>query len=89
MLVVRLSGADRTVRLHAIDAPEAGTREAIAATAKLAHLVRGRRVRLVYDEPTGRIADRYGRLLASVRVDGRDVGEAMLAAGAVSRWQGK
>ena len=54
----------------------------MSATAMLRGLAHGQRVRLVFDEPQGRIADRYGRLLASVYVDGQEVAGVMLKAGA-------
>jgi endonuclease YncB( thermonuclease family) len=78
--------AGETVRLHAIDAPEAGqgcTDAAggtwacgAAATAALARLARGG---LVCE---GRTRDRYDRVVAKCFSDGADVGAALVRSGA-------
>ena len=77
-------GTER-VRLAGIDAPELdqtcrdGEREVACgrlAREELAGFLAGDAVRC---EPEGR--DRYGRLLARCRVDGHDLGRAMVAAG--------
>lgn len=41
------------------------------------------------DPLDGRLKDRYGRTLATVSVDGRDVGEIMIAEGIARPWTGK
>jgi endonuclease YncB( thermonuclease family) len=78
--------AGETVRLHAIDAPEAGQRCAdaaggtwecgAAATAALERLARGGLV------CAGRERDRYDRLVAKCFAQGRDVGAALVRSGA-------
>jgi micrococcal nuclease len=78
---VRLtSGVDERVRLIGIDTPERGVCGAARATAYASALASGRRATLVGD-PTQARRDRYGRLLAYVWVDGRDLGFQQLARG--------
>ena len=76
---VRLpSGRVERVRYIGIDTPETGTcfwREARAFNARL---VAGREVRLERDVEA---RDRYGRLLAYVHADGKDVGAELLRHG--------
>ena len=68
----------RRVRLLGIDAPEPRAPGGPEAAARLRELVAGRRVRLEFAAPlAGRTEDRYGRLLARVRVGGADVGERL------------
>jgi endonuclease YncB( thermonuclease family) len=74
------------IRLFGVDAPEAGQRCSdragndwacgAAATAKLEALVARRVVRCDLQE-----ADRYGRMVASCSVDGRDLGAAIVGEG--------
>jgi endonuclease YncB( thermonuclease family) len=88
------------VRLLGIDAPESsstrlgrpdcGGQEATASLRRLAR--RGTRVRLRTDPGSGDVRDRFGRLLAFADTrDGRDVGEAQVAAGraTVFRYRGR
>lgn len=85
----RCAGIPQRIRIAAIDAPELhgcppqrrcapgnGQASLRALTSKL----RGRI--MVY--PTG--WDRYGRILATVTVNGRDVGEQMVREGYAVRW---
>jgi len=82
-------GCAERVRLVGIDAPEVGSHarcpaELVAgldAKAALAGLIRGHGVEITR---TGR--DRYGRTLARLTVDGRDVDAAMLTAGVAIPW---
>jgi len=74
------TGADERVRLIGIDTPERGACGAARATAYARSLASGRQVTLVGD-PTQARRDRYGRLLAYVWVDGRDLGFQQLARG--------
>lgn len=71
-----------TVRYLLVDTPEAGpgTAECYAreATAANRDLVEGREVALVYDEAC---TDRYGRLLAYVAVEGREVNALLVQRG--------
>ena len=77
---VDVSGRDEKVRLIGIDTPEVGQCDAAKATTLARQLTQGRAVRLVGD-PTQSTRDRYGRLLAYVWVDGRDLGFQELARG--------
>lgn len=94
-LKVRLSdGRRRTVRVLGIDTPETkrpdtpvecGGPQASAAMARLA--LRGDGVRatgrdvVLIADPTGDAEDRFGRVLAYVEADGRDLGERQIAEG--------
>ncbi len=64
------------VRVFGIDAPERGEPYSAVARNHARVLLFNQRVTL-----TGRDVDRYGRLVASVRAGGQDVGTAMLDAG--------
>ena len=76
---VRLpSGREERVRYIGIDTPEAGACFYREARAFNARLVAGREVRLERDVDE---RDRYGRLLAYVHADGRDVGAELLRRG--------
>lgn len=94
-LKVRLrDGRRRTVRVIGINTPETKRPDhpiecgGPQASAAMAHLVlsgtgkraQGRDVELVGD-PTQDPQDRFGRTLAYVDLEGRDVGEALVAAG--------
>jgi micrococcal nuclease len=83
----------RRVRLVNVDTPElhgqcpaeiALAHRALDFTA--ARLAAGE-IAIVVDAHRPR--DRYGRTLAWVLVDGRDVGESLIAAGLARRWDGK
>lgn len=86
----RCAGVRQRIRIANIDAPElpghcrAGRRcapgDAIASTNALRVKLRGR----VYVYPSG--FDRYGRIVARVIVNGRDVGEEMVRGGYAVRW---
>lgn len=41
------------------------------------------------DPDSGRVKDRYGRTLATIEVNGRDVGKIMIAEGLARPWTGK
>ena len=41
------------------------------------------------DLDSGRLKDRYSRTLATIKVDGRDVGKIMIAEGLARPWTGK
>ncbi|MCF1450190.1 thermonuclease family protein [Agrobacterium vitis] len=78
------------IRIENIDAPEidgkcaAEIKAAQTAKHRLAALLENREVRII---PDG--IDRYHRQLASVLVDGKDVGEIMIAEATVRRWDGR
>lgn len=84
-------GTER-IRLANIDAPEAGDRArclaernlARLATERLRELTRGQRLDVRREGK-----DRYGRTLARVRVNGRDVGERLVAEGYAAPWRGR
>ena len=85
---------DITYRLVNIDTPETGSRARCdaertlgdrateAARSLVAH---ARQLEL---RPTGRI-DRYGRTIAFVLIDGRDMGETLIAEGLARPWRGR
>jgi endonuclease YncB( thermonuclease family) len=92
---VTISG-DR-IRIANIDAPEltraqcdAERRLAIVAKRRMAELLGSGTIRVTVGDPRdGRRRDRYGRTLATISVDGRDVGEIMVAEGLARPWDGK
>jgi endonuclease YncB( thermonuclease family) len=69
-------GTPRAVRLDGIDAPEICQRYGEAARAALVYRVLGRPVQV-----RKRLRDDYGRELARVMVDGRDVGAWLVRQG--------
>lgn len=85
---------DITYRLVNIDTPETGSRAHCSAERELgdratraarALVTQARRVEF---RPTGRI-DRYGRTIAFVLIDGRDMGETLIAEGLARPWRGR
>lgn len=85
--------AGTKIRIADIDTPETHparcAREAelgAAATARLHALLNGGAVEL---EPIDRDTDRYGRKLRIVRVDGRGVGDTLVAEGLARRYAGR
>jgi micrococcal nuclease len=89
-IAVRIRGAEETVRLIGLDAPESvhpskpvecGGPEAAASLAELAP--EDARIRLVRD-PSQQGRDAYGRLLRYAAVGGVDVGRAQLRRGQAS-----
>lgn len=86
--------ADITYRVVNIDTPEAGQRARCSAERNLAARAT-REVRALIERaaaielrPTGRI-DRYGRTIAFVLIDGRDLGETLIAEGLARPWRGR
>ena len=77
-LTASLEGAELTVRLIGVNAPEAGECLAGRARERLTELAAGRRVRLETDQE---LYDRRGRLLAYLWADGTLVNEALAAEG--------
>lgn len=77
--------APRKLRLLGLDAPELCQAGGLAARAALQGLVAGKPVQVQVN-----FQDTYGRGLARLRVDGRDVGAALVSAGHAwsSRWRG-
>ena len=81
-LRARIDGSTERVRLIGVDAPERGQCFYAAATELLRSLTHGMAVNIEGDE-TQRPRDRYGRLLAYVRLpDAADAGEVLLERGA-------
>jgi micrococcal nuclease len=87
-IVVHLDGAEASVRLLGVDAPERGACGAAVATAELARLVpAGSTVELAADPVSGD-RDRYNRLLRYVGSPAvPDVGLALIEAGLVEAWK--
>jgi endonuclease YncB( thermonuclease family) len=85
---------DVTYRIVNIDTPETGSRARCNAeralgdrATALARSLISRASELEL-RPTGRI-DRYGRTIAFVLTDGRDLGEALIAEGVARPWRGR
>ena len=77
------------VRIFNIDAPEIEGQcayesdLALQSKNRLAELVNGRRIE-IFRQGT----DRYGRTLAAIRVEGRDVGDILVSEGLARTWAG-
>lgn len=86
--------ANVTYRVVNIDTPEAGQRARCSAERNLANRATQQvrtllsRAAAVELQPTGRI-DRYGRTIAFVLIDGRDLGEMLIAEGLARPWRGR
>lgn len=86
--------ADTVYRLVNIDTPETGDRARCAAERELGEratntarmlVMRARRLEF---RPTGRVDD-YGRSVAHIIVDGRDLGETLVGRGLARPWRGR
>jgi len=81
-------------RLENIDTPETGPRARCAAERALGDRATQRARAVIADAQrldvrrTGR-TDRYNRIIAFVQVDGRDLGELMIAEGLARPWRGR
>lgn len=79
-----------TVRILNIDAPEIEgpcayeSGLALQSKVRLAELLKGRRVEILRQG-----TDRYGRTLAAIRVEGRDVGDILVSEGLARTWAGR
>jgi micrococcal nuclease len=86
--------ADITYRIVNIDTPETGSRARCAAERELGNQATREARALITAaadlelRPTGRI-DRYGRTIAFVLIDGRDLGETLIAEGLARPWRGR
>lgn len=88
------TATDVTYRVVNIDTPETGSRARCSnernlgarATREVRALVA--RAAAIEFRPTGRI-DRYGRTIAFVLIDGRDLGEMLIAEGLARPWRGR
>lgn len=91
---IRDMAADITYRIVNIDTPETGSRARCVAERELGNRATQQARTLITEagivdvRPTGRI-DRYGRTIAYVVVDGRDLGETLIAAGLARPWRGR
>ena len=81
---VRIGG--ERVRIRNIDAPELGCPGARAAADRLRRLLMSGRVEIVRCTGRERCLDPYRRTLARIEVNGRDVGEILIAEGLATRW---
>lgn len=86
-------GADITFRIENIDTPETGSRARCQAERDLGNRATQQARALISSgdvelRPTGRI-DRYGRTIAFVLIDGRDLGETLIASGLARPWRGR
>jgi micrococcal nuclease len=87
--------ARETIRIENIDAAEMPPHSKcafeadLAVKAKLFVVDRLARGRVVLERDQKQPRDRYGRTLALVKVDGVDLGEALMAAGLARPWEGK
>lgn len=86
--------ADITYRLENIDTPETGSRARCAAERTLGNRATSAARDLITNagaleiRATGRI-DRYQRAIAFVLIDGRDLGETLIAEGLARPWRGR
>jgi len=74
--VRRSDGQTLTVRLHGIDAPESAQSYGTQATRAARRYVGGKRVRVSVED-----IGRYGRTVATIRVQGGDLGEMLIRDG--------
>ena len=78
------------VRIFNIDAPEIEgqcayeTDLALQSKIGLAELLKGQRIEILHQG-----TDRYGRTLAAIRVEGRDVGDILVSEGLARTWAGR
>lgn len=87
----------RAVRIANIDTPEIGRAKCDAekrlgrvAKRRLAELMAAGEFTLHRGDPVdGRTKDRHGRTLATIEVNGRDVGEILIAEDLARPWEGK
>jgi micrococcal nuclease len=86
--------ADITYRIVNIDTPETGPRAQCTAERELGNQATRQARALISAaadlelRPTGRV-DRYGRTIAFVVLDGRDLGETLIAEGLARPWRGR
>lgn len=89
---VRTTG--EVVRLPNIDTPETGGRAQCAAERSAGDAATRAATQFIADADSITInrtdrRDRYGRTIGFVLIDGRDLGEAMIAAGHARPWRGR
>jgi len=89
--------AGERIRIANIDTPEiheaqcdAELRLGKVAARRLAELLKSGQIDVQVGDPeTGRTKDRFGRTLATISVNGRDVGETLIDEGLARPWEGK
>jgi micrococcal nuclease len=89
--------AGERIRIANVDAPEVHEAKCQeeselgrAAGERLRELLKGRRIIVHRGDPdTGRLKDKHGRTLATIEVDGRDVGDVLVKEGYARRWTGR
>lgn len=84
-----------TIRLANIDAPETGGAKCDAelrlgrvAKSRLEFLLSSGTISLIRGDGS-RMKDRYGRTLGRITIDGKDVGETLIAEELARPWQGR
>lgn len=85
------------IRLANIDTPEISNARCeselargLEAKAALKRLLDGKEIRIARGDPkTRRMIDQYGRTLALVSVNGKDVGETLVERNLARRWTGR
>jgi len=87
-------GTGERIRLTNIDTPEKGDRARCAAERAAANAATQAARQLISSADTVSInrtgrQDDYGRTIGYVSIDGRDLGEAMIAAGHARPWRGR
>ena len=75
-----LRGCGERVRIWGIQAPERNTPAGPAATRAMATLISGKRVDC-YPAPNGQVRDRYRRLVALCKANGKDIAAEMVKQG--------
>lgn len=89
-----LRDGDERYRVQNIDAPERGSRslcpeERVLAEASRAYVEAWiAQASVVEAHPSGR-RDRYGRVIARIRIDGVDLGDRLVARGLAQPWRGR
>lgn len=89
--------AGERIRIANIDTPEihhaqceAERRLGKVAARRLAELLKSGRIEVHVGDPgTGRKKDRYGRTLATISIDGMDVGETLIIEDLARPWEGR
>ncbi len=85
-IVVFHDGREESVRLLRIDTPERGQKGYRESKDALRQMVEGRVVKLEFEHPGREERDKYGRLLAYVYIDGRNVNVEMVRQGRSPFW---
>ncbi|WP_183662244.1 thermonuclease family protein [Phyllobacterium trifolii] len=92
-----LQSREEKIRIANIDAPEISQakcdselKRGLEAKAALKELIAGKEFNIARGDPkTGRMTDRYGRTLALISVNGRDVGNTLVQRQLARKWTGR